>query len=270
MDPGFSSHLTARGIIIGMMNWINANTGAISAILTFVLTIATTIYVFLTRQLLRESVTVREASSRPSVVIRLSIHETQIHLLNLAIENFGNGPVLSLEFTVKQYCQERRGVKDLAKIGFFRKGLHYLAPHERIDMFVANAIGNLDVLKQQPWTIGVRYRDAADRIYSESFTIDFSEFEGISRVGDSPFEKMSESLEKIRSDFGSLISGQRRLTVKIYSLEDEYRQERISELFYKLHELGPEAFNAVEALVNEQSDRVAASGTPDVSESTEV
>jgi len=246
-----------------MLDWLNANSGALSAILTLVLTIATSVYVFLTRQLLRESVTVREASSRPSVAIRLAIHETRIHLLNLAIENFGNGPALLLEFTVNQKCQERQGVKDLSKIGFFRKGLHYLAPHERIEMFFANAIGNLDVLKQQPWTIGVRYADAAGKKYIETFTLDFSEFEGMSRVGDAPLEKIAESIETIKAEFSSLLLGSRKLPVKIYNLDEEHREERISELYYKLHELGPEAWNEVEAFVNEKFAHTDESNVPE-------
>lgn len=230
------------------MSWLNTNAGAITALLTLVLAVATIAYVRLTAGLLRENIAIREAASRPNLWITTIVHEAHINLISLVIENGGNGPALHAMFTVRQPVV-RRGVVDLKTIGMFREGIKNLGPHQRVETFLANAIGNLDLLKKEPLVIHVSYQDQFAKRYTQEFAIDFREMEGIRRVGEPPLYTIAKAAKELQSSIDHLIKGWHKLPVTVHTLQDLEREGKIDELWLKLNQLDAKGWEELESFV---------------------
>lgn len=80
-----------------MMDWLNANSGALTVIATFVLVFVTGWYVHLTRELLK-------TSYKPEVVVYLRASPTfilenlQVNETTLCVKNTGQGVARKIEF----------------------------------------------------------------------------------------------------------------------------------------------------------------------------
>jgi hypothetical protein len=238
------------------MSWLNQNSGAVNALLTLILAIATAIYVYLTGRLVRESIAVRKAATQPVIAVSTIPHRLHMNLLDLVIENTGGGPAYDVKFKIQQPVIGE-GIVNLSEIGFFRDGFRYFASGQRVQFYLANAIGNLDRLKSAPIKIGVRYRGAAHSNLAEDFVLDFSTFENMSRVNEVPEQDLAETAKKIESSISALARGWQKLKVRVYSLEEEAREGRVHELYMKFNRLPSDAFDQVEALINEKYNEVA-------------
>jgi hypothetical protein len=212
-----------------------------------VLIVVTAIYVYLTWRLVRENTALRENATRPVLAIAKSLHEAHINIINLLIENMGGGPAHHIRLrTSSPFTVE--GLERLNDIGPFRKGITYLGPHQRLEIFLANAIGNLDELKQHPLQIEAEYSDAVGKTYQENFIIDFEELEGISRIGTPPLFTIAESIKKLQENFASLRKAG-KLPVLTYSLEDLEREQAANTLLSKFLRLKPADRNEIEELM---------------------
>ena len=69
---------------MGIIEWLNTNSGAVIAIATVVLVVFAGYYIYLMWRLLR-------ANNTPEVVVSLRLHEAYIHCVMLCIENIGTG-----------------------------------------------------------------------------------------------------------------------------------------------------------------------------------
>ncbi|MEO8380802.1 MAG: hypothetical protein ABI779_14150 [Acidobacteriota bacterium] len=245
------------------MEWLNANSGGINALLTSILTVATLSYVVLTARLVRENIAIRELTSRPVLSITPALSDVGLNFVNLLLENWGNGPALHVKFEVTQPVV-RHGITDLSKVGFFGRGLAYLGPHQRFELFLASSIGNLDELKKVPIEIDVNYQDEAGRRYSQKFKIDFAELEGITRIGEPPLQAAAKSLKKIEQSLDGLARGSYRPSVTVHTLEDLEREGRVSELWFKLNELDAASWKEVEELVDARSAKSSGGEGPAV------
>jgi hypothetical protein len=230
------------------MSWLNANAGAVTALLTLVLAVATIVYVRLTAGLLRENIAIREAATRPVLWITTTVHEAHINLINLVIENAGNGPALHVRFSVRQPVV-RQGVVDLKTIGMFREGIRNLGAHQRVETFLANAIGNLDLLKKEPLVITVSYQDQFAKQYAQEFVIDFREMEGIHRVGEPPLYTIAKAAKELQSSIDRLVKGWHKLPVTVHTLQDLEREGKVSELWLKLNEMDAKGWEELEKFV---------------------
>lgn len=230
------------------LEWLNSFSGAVNALLTFVLIIVTAIYVYLTGRLVRENVALRENATRPVLAITTSLHEAHLHIINLLIENAGGGAAHHIRLRTSMPFMVN-GQECLDEIGPFRKGITYLGPHQRLELFLASAIGNLDQLKQQPLQIEAKYSDEVGKIHQKTFAIDFGELEGISRVGTPPLFTIAESIKKMQENFANLPRAG-KLPVLAYSLEDMEREQTANKLWYKFSRLSSADREEVEKLVN--------------------
>ena len=235
--------------MMNVLQWLNDYSGVVNALLTFVLIVVTAIYVYLTGRLVRENAALRESATRPVLSITTSLHEAHIHVVNLVIENVGGGGAhhirlrTSSPFTVG-------GRERLNDIGFFRKGISYLGPHQRQELFLANTIGSFDELKQRPLQIEAEYSDELGKTYRKTFVIDFGELEGISHLGTPPLFTVAESIKKLQEDFARLLNGMRKLPVLAYSPEDIEREQTAHKLWHKFTRLNSVDRDEIERLMN--------------------
>ena len=165
-----------------MMEWLNANSGALTVIATFVLVGVTVWYVHLTRQLLK-------ASYKPEVVVYLRaspifIRENlQVNETTLCVKNSGQGTARKIKFGGNLSFAPYGG-EALESIGFLKNGIDSLAPGQerrQSEPSVADPFGDLSQLQV---TIQVTYEDSQGEEYFDDFPLDFTESDLLPTQGD--------------------------------------------------------------------------------------
>lgn len=83
-----------------MWEFLDANSAAITAITTVVLTATTIVYACLTRVLAQENRLLRKAGSAPQVVAYLAQHAYTRQAIDFVLANVGRGPALHVSYTI--------------------------------------------------------------------------------------------------------------------------------------------------------------------------
>lgn len=208
------------------MEWldqVNKNSGALSAIFSGVVTVATVIYAWLTAKLVNETRRMREAQTEPSLHVVYRNREEWINLLDIAVRNIGLGAAYDVTFEIR--AELRDGDKNdlvdsLGKLGCFEKGLVYLGPNQEFTSFWTNLMdGQASKLDTRVF-IHCRYRSATGVRYENQCVLDLSEIKGISRIGEPPLLKIAKQLEAIAKDLNHLTTGFKRLRVDAFTQTD--------------------------------------------------
>ena len=139
---------------MGIIEWLNTNSGAVIGVATVVLVIITGCYAYLTWRLLK-------ANNTPEIAISLRPHEAHINIVMLCIENIGTGAAHNLQFKTLPSSIPNLDIP-LEKIGFLKNGIAYFEPGRKIEQFLVSVTGKFDELKQTPLEIGVTYTDSGE------------------------------------------------------------------------------------------------------------
>lgn len=208
------------------MDWldqINRNSGALSAVFSGVVTVATVIYAWLTAKLVNETRRMREAQTEPSLQVVYRNRDEWINLLDVAVRNIGLGAAYDITFEIRAELKEGDKndlVDSLGKLGCFSKGLVYLGPNQEFTSFWTNLMdGHASKLDSRVF-IHCRYRSATGARYESQCVLDLSEIKGISRIGEPPLLKIAKQLEVIAKDLNHLTTGFKRLRVDAFSQSD--------------------------------------------------
>ena len=180
----------------GVIDWLNANNGAIIGIATVVLVGITGYYAYLTRRLLK-------ASDTPEIAITLRPHEGYIHCVMLCIENIGTGAARNIQFQT-DLSFKPDGERALEDVSFLKNGIDYFGPGQKREHFLVSVIGKLNDLKETPIEIGVTYTDSMKRTYQRAFHLNFGENDGYARVGKPSAFRDSRGYPKHKKKFISL------------------------------------------------------------------
>lgn len=177
---------------MGIIEWLNTNSGVIIGVATVVLVGITGIYVYLTWRLLK-------ANNTPEIAISLRPHEAHIHCVILCIENIGTGAARDIQFQT-DLSFKPDGKRALEEVGFLKNGIDYLGPNEKIEHFLVSVIGKLDKLKETPLEIGVTYTNSVKLKYKDerTFRLDFGEDEGFKRIGKHPLFEIAKTTKDIQ------------------------------------------------------------------------
>lgn len=179
-----------------LVSWLNENSGAIQALLTAVLVIVTTVYVVLTGRLARESRAMREAQTRPHVRAAAQLDPRWWRMVNLVVENLGNGPAFDVRFHLQGDMPTGDDQK-LSESEFLKKGFNYIGPREKIAFLLTYSAGDVAEDAPDPITIRVSYRSHDGSEYVDDCIIDLSEFAGDRRVGSHPMHQVADQLKDI-------------------------------------------------------------------------
>ena len=214
-----------------VINWLNANDGAIVGIATVVLVGITGYYAYLTRRLLK-------ASDTPEIAVSLRPHEGYIHCVMLCIENIGTGAARDIQFQT-DLSFKPDGERALEEVGFLKNGIDYLGPKEKIEHFLVSVIGKLDKLKETPLEIGVTYTDSVKLKYrhKRAFRLDFSEDEGFKRIGKHPLFEIARATKDIQKDLSHIITGFRKPIILTEPLSDHLLRQDVDSLESRIEEL---------------------------------
>jgi len=90
-----------------ILEFLNLNSGAVTAISTVVLTIVTFVYVLLTRSISKETEIMRKTQTEPNISAIIQADERYINWINLIIQNIGLGPAYNIKFELNPDFEDR-------------------------------------------------------------------------------------------------------------------------------------------------------------------
>lgn len=198
--------------------FINQNSGLIMLIFTGVVAFATAIYAYLTWLLVYETKEMRKAQTEPNISITVEPREEWINFIDMKIMNIGSGPAYDIKFETTHDFECFKG-KFLSKMKIMQ-GIKYLAPNQKIQFFLTNLTEEFEEKIKNPFTIKVTYKNKLDENFTEPFVIDFSQFEGMSQLGEPPLYKIANAMEDIKRDISRLSTGDYKLKTIVYTKND--------------------------------------------------
>lgn len=181
---------------------LNANAGAWQAVFAAVVGVSTVVTVMLTRQLVDETVKLREAETHPDVALYFELPPYS-HLLLIVVHNVGRGAAYDVTFEL-DYLVKRPDGEQLAFLSFF-KGLKYLAPGQSMRISLGPGWQVLDEDEPvPPIPVNVKYRDRAGTPFTEQFVLDPRIFAGHHAPTTRPEQQIVKQLQEISRAIGKL------------------------------------------------------------------
>ncbi len=217
---------------MGIIEWLNANSGVIIAIATVVLVGITGIYVYLTWRLLK-------ANNTPEIAVSLRPHEISVNLVMLCIENIGTGSAHDVQFTTDPAVIPCLDIP-FEKIGFLKSGIAYFEPGRKIEQFLVSVIGKFEELKETQLKITVTYKDSTNYKRERTFVLDFEESVGFSQIGSPPLYEIAKTIKKIQEDLHHITTGSRKPIILTEPLSEHRRQEFTNSLENRIKHLPKE------------------------------
>ena len=207
-----------------VINWLNANDGAIIGIATAVLVVITGYYAHLTRKQVK-------VSDTPEIAITLRPHEAHVNAVMLYLENIGTGAARNLQFVTSPSVIPNLDIP-LEKIGFLRNGIAFFEPRRRIEQLLVIVIGKekLNELRQTPLKITVTYEDSVNHRHERIFELDFGEYEGFSQFGTPPLYEIAKATKDIQKDLHRIAIGSRKPIVLTEPLSEHRLGQRSNSL----------------------------------------
>lgn len=231
-----------------IIDWLNANDGAIIGIATIVLVSIIGYYAYLTRRLLK-------INDTPEIAVSLCPHEAHIHCVMLCIENIGTGAARDIRFQTNLSFKPD-GERALEDVSFLRNGIDYLGPGQKREHFLVSIIDKLDDLKKTPLEIGVTYTDSVKKVYQRDFHLDFGENDGYARVGKPPLFEIAEAAQGIKRNLHHLTTGLYKPIILTEPLDEHRIGKRVSSLEKRIdqlpREIQQEILKEFNAVVNKQ------------------
>lgn len=212
------------GLVVGNHLQGNATLGQ-DSISSWLSTIATVAIAMLTFILAKETWYLREAqiqqleelkreNIRPNIGIQLESSSVGMNFVNVKISNFGKGIAKKVTFEFldregKQLAGDHDAVvKKFRKLAIFRQGIESMGISQVISSFVFSFLDlgkelNGEIFK--PYlNVVVKFEDVTGTPYSNAFTIDFAQYEGISELGGDALNQISTEIKKIREYIGNV------------------------------------------------------------------
>ena len=215
-----------------MIDWLNNNAGALNAVFSLVVAISTVFYAILTRQLVRETKTMREAQTQPVMSVRVQSHEDFLHVAMLHIENIGAGPAYNVRFSVNPDFELRPGT-GLSSTGIFQHGIKFVAPRQVHQQVLCNLIGQAEEIAKADsrfqFTISVSYEDLHKKQHEAVFPVDFLHLLGSTRIGTPALRSIAQDIDKIQQTVAHFASGFSRLRVETFDKADRDDERRFYE-----------------------------------------
>lgn len=218
------------------LNFLNNNSGALIVIFTAIVTLSTIVYAILTGLLVHETRRMREAQTEPKVDIKFAPREEWINLVEIEIKNIGLGPAYNVYFEITRKSQTPatdKLVSELMGKNFFRSGLNYLSPGQKIKTFLINMIEDFESKVSISLSILVSYKSLSGKKYSNVYVIDLSELKGLRQLGEPPLHKMSKKIEALQKDIHNLLTGFHRIKADVYTSDDRDKERVEEEAYYK-------------------------------------
>ncbi len=176
----------------------------ISLVFSGVVAISTVVYAVLTYQLTSETRKMREAQTEPKISISIQHREEYIKLLDMIVENIGQGPAYGVKFEVDPDFEIVKGYF-LSQLGFVKNGVAYFAPKQKIEFFLTNIAEGFNDKVNIEIKIKVTYSSKTGKRYEDEYIISFKELAGLISL-ESPKSKIAYALERSERDLDKISS----------------------------------------------------------------
>lgn len=209
----FGSNLGEKDALVGgsISDWLTASATVAVTALTFILAKESWQLRLLQVAQIRE---LQIEGIRPNISVTLERSHVGVNFMNANIANMGKGIARNVRF----HLFDRAGnelnqgadavAKRLFKLAIFRKGIESIGINQVISSYVLNfheLSAELNGKIFEPYIcIKVSFQDTEGNAYTNEFTIDFSEFEGVSEIGVSSIDNISAEVKKSGSNCKSL------------------------------------------------------------------
>ena len=169
---------------IYVIDFLNSNTGVITAIATVALVVLTRQYVKLIRE-------IRTENDKPKVIVFLShiYLSYEVTTLELCVQNAGTGSAYDVKFAGDLSIYPNISHQPLADYKIIKNGISYLAPGKvyHIPLFWQHEQTNIP---QETLGVVVTYRDEQNRKCEETFYLNFRKSEGSGQTGNPSIDGM--------------------------------------------------------------------------------
>ncbi len=193
-----------------LMQFLNTNAGAVTALLTAVLMLTTVFYAIVTYWLFRETRLARLSTEAPEVVAYLRPHERHISALTVHIENIGLGPA----YDVQVFFEFSRGDAEKYQLQHLPVEPRHLTNVMPTRSMLKTNMGTYYELVEKegeisPFKIHLRYKDRGGR--NRRFVETFSPrtFEWLSVLGKPVTEEIAESLQESTKSLSQIANNTR-------------------------------------------------------------
>lgn len=210
-----------------LSSWVTAAATVMITVLTFILAVETW------RLRAAQSAQIENLhleSIQPSVSISLSTNPAGIHFMDARISNTGKGIAKNIRFSFR----DRNGspatdatepiIKPFKKLAMFEHGIESLGVGQELSSFVFSFLDLRSEIGQDIFSpylnIVINYEDVEGHSYSNTYAIDFIQFKGISKLGDSPVEAISSEIKKLRQTVEKVGNSSNRLGIDVYDSQD--------------------------------------------------
>lgn len=178
-----------------MLNWLNANAGAVMASLTLVYVIATLVLVLLGWRNLRTLTDLERRRSQPHVVFDLVIRQNAVYAV---ITNIGLTTARDVCVTIQPQLQHGDRISPLTS-----HPIAHLAPGREVTDLIAAAPAFYQSYPRPRFVGHVTYSDPDGRTLGKDFTIDLEFRKDLHRVST---PDIGEELKKIREALEAMAS----------------------------------------------------------------
>jgi hypothetical protein len=206
-----------------IIEYLNANSGALTVLFTAIVTFSTVAYALLTWSLVVETKRMREVQTEPKMQIALIPKDFFVSFIDVEISNVGLGPAYDVRFALNPAINCPASQKlclELQEMNLLKNGMGYFAPKQQIRSFLTSMIEEFENKKAARIDVRISYRSATLKNYADTYILDFSEMVGLSQLGEPPLEKMAKHIESLDRACQRLTSGLHRLNVDVYSNTD--------------------------------------------------
>lgn len=239
------NHLQGNGQLTAdsLSSWLSAIATVAIAMLTFILAKETW---YLREAQIQQLEELKRENIRPNIGIQLESSPVGIHFIDVKINNFGKGIARKVRFSFRDrdghpVIQGQDPVVDkFLKLSMFTRGVESIGIGQVLSSFVFSFLDlgkELDGKIFEPYlNILIEYEDVENYLYSNTFEIDFSQYEGVSHLGGADaIHKISDEIKKIRENLDKVIkSSGGRLEVDVFDDSDrKVELERVKTMIDK-------------------------------------
>ena len=187
-----------------VIDWLNANSGALTFIATVVIAASAGVTVWLTRSLAKENRLLREAGMEPRVVAYLKLDPHKSNLVKFVLANVGQGPARDVEFTFQAGEDDFENHAVFIRNSSDRTLTTMLPQGERIETLFGLGAKLMEEPKLEPFTVSVKFHDLSGKDHSDEYKLNVAQFTGFV-PGSTPEYESVRALERIETGIGRLV-----------------------------------------------------------------
>lgn len=206
-----------------MLDALNANAGALTAICTIILLLVTAFYAWTTYQLLRETKIARMYAGQPRIVAYLRINPVIGNIVQLHVANLSSAAATAVSAAIEKTTAwpEKFDLQD-SKI---LRDISYMRPNEviKLDLGLGHDLFKSGVAAEFRIKIKFSSTDGRDFLFDAPLRVE--SVEGFALWKIHSIDDVARCLKDI-ADTMKAFSGHRRLRVDTYSASDREEEQR--------------------------------------------